>query len=139
MKQVPIKLGPLALLLTVISICLTTLAILTYSTARADMRLAEKYAETVRVRYTLEIQGQEYLRDLARESDRDGLEVLEDFGAPTDGTQRKTFEQDRTRLHVAVKPDGQGGYAVTQWKLERDWQQDTSIGNLWSGNLWNGA
>ena len=44
MKQVPIKLGPLALLLTVISICLTTLAILTFATARADWRLAEKHA-----------------------------------------------------------------------------------------------
>ena len=40
MKQVPIKLGPLALLLAVISICLTTLAILTFTTARADLRLA---------------------------------------------------------------------------------------------------
>ncbi len=54
MKQVPIKLGPLALLLAVISICLTTLAILTFTTARADLRLAQKYAETVSTRYELE-------------------------------------------------------------------------------------
>ena len=53
MNQVPVKLGPLALLLTVISICLTTLAILTFSTARADGRLAERYAETVTLRYEL--------------------------------------------------------------------------------------
>ncbi len=42
MKQIPIKLGPLTLLLTVISICLTVLAILSFTTARADLRLAEK-------------------------------------------------------------------------------------------------
>ena len=54
MKQVPIKLGPLALLLTVISICLTTLAILSFTTASADLRLAEKYADTVQTRYELE-------------------------------------------------------------------------------------
>ena len=42
MKHVPIKLGPLALLLAVISICLTTLALLNVSTAKADERLAEK-------------------------------------------------------------------------------------------------
>ena len=47
MKRVPIKLGPLALLLAVISICLTMLALLTCSTARADRRLAEKFAQTV--------------------------------------------------------------------------------------------
>ena len=39
MKQIPIKLGPLTLLLTVISICLTVLAILSFTTARADLRL----------------------------------------------------------------------------------------------------
>ena len=50
MQQIPIKLGPLALLLTVISICLTTLSILTFSTSSADMRLAQRYAETVRER-----------------------------------------------------------------------------------------
>ena len=52
-NRTPIRLLPLALLLTVISICLTVLAILTFSTAGADLRLAEKYAETVRTRYEL--------------------------------------------------------------------------------------
>ena len=47
MNKAPIRLGPMALLLTVISICLTILAILTFTTARADLRLAQKYAETV--------------------------------------------------------------------------------------------
>ena len=65
MKQVPIKLGPLALLLAVISICLTTLGILTFTTARADLRLAEKYASTVRTRYELERRGQEFLQELS--------------------------------------------------------------------------
>ena len=54
MHQVPIKLGPLALLLTIISICLTTLSILTCTTSGADLRLAQKYAETVQTRYSLE-------------------------------------------------------------------------------------
>ena len=55
--RMPVKLGPLALLLTVISICLTTMAILTFATARADRRLAEKYAATVRLRYELDQEG----------------------------------------------------------------------------------
>ena len=65
MNRAPIKLGPLALLLTVISICLTTLAILTFTTARADLSLAEKYAQTVETRYALERQGQEFLREVS--------------------------------------------------------------------------
>ena len=63
MQQIPIKLGPLALLLTVISICLTTLSILTFSTSSADMRLAQRYAEAVRERDALEIQGQEFVAE----------------------------------------------------------------------------
>ena len=62
MKDVPVKLGPLALLLTVISICMTVLAILAFTTARADLSLARTYAETVRERYSLEILGQQYLQ-----------------------------------------------------------------------------
>ena len=69
-NRTPIRLLPLALLLTVISICLTVLAILTFSTAGADLRLAEKYAETVRTRYELEIEGQEFLQaNAARAAD----------------------------------------------------------------------
>ena len=67
MKDVPVKLGPLALLLTVISICMTTLAILAFSTASADHSLAEKYAQTVRERYALEAKGQRFLGETGDE------------------------------------------------------------------------
>ena len=77
MKQVPIKLGPLALLLTVISICLTVLAILSFTTARADLRLAERYAATVTERYQLETAGQELLAEL-RDSDPGMLDMERD-------------------------------------------------------------
>ena len=54
MKHVPIRLGPLALLLAVISICLTILAVLSFTTGQADLRLAQRYADTVTERYALE-------------------------------------------------------------------------------------
>ena len=79
MNKAPIRLGPMALLLTVISICLTILAILTFTTARADLRLAQKYAETVQARYAIEKDGQTYLaglnagREEAPEPDEDGV------------------------------------------------------------------
>ena len=76
MKQLPVKLGPLALLLTVISICLTTLSILTFTTARADASLARKYADTVTARYSLMNQGEEFLRDAHQLADQ-GI-ILED-------------------------------------------------------------
>ena len=63
MKQIPMRLGPLALLLMVISICMTVLGILTFTTARADLSMAEKYAQTVETRYLLESRGQSFLQE----------------------------------------------------------------------------
>ena len=128
MNQVPIKLGPLALLLTVISICLTTLSILTFTTARADMRMAEKYAETVRERYELEAEGQKFLRDTS-EDIRSGIEYFPD----QDGILRETISHDGARLEIGLRIIP-GGYTVHSWRIQRQWAEDTSMGNLWPGN-----
>lgn len=111
MNHVPIKLGPLALLLAVVSICLTVLAILTFTTARADLALAERYAETVQTRYALEQQGQCFL-----ETARPGA--------------KKEFEQDDMRLRVTLDENGE----VTDWVFEKEWTQEIEFSGLWLGN-----
>ena len=121
MKQVPIKLGPLALLLAVISICLTTLAILTVTTARADRSLAAKYAQTVATRYELEAQGQAFLRDAAR----DGLSGEAD----ENGVYWTSFEEGRSTLRIGLDADG----GIVSWRQTTAWDEDTGIGNLWAG------
>ncbi|MBE5999170.1 MAG: hypothetical protein E7237_06105 [Sarcina sp.] len=134
MNQVPIKLGPLALLLTIISICLTTLSILTFTTSRADLRLADKYAETVKTRYELEREGQAFLQE-AEETVSSGLPLNAVFDAmpvPGGGISR-TFEQGGTVLTVTLLPDSEKGYAVSGWTITRQWEEDNSIGNLWMG------
>ena len=65
MRHIPIKLGPLAMLLTVISVCMTTLGILAFATARADWNMAQKYADTIQTRYALEAEGQRFLQTAA--------------------------------------------------------------------------
>lgn len=136
MHQVPIKLGPLALLLTIISICLTTLSILTCTTSGADLRLAQKYAETVQTRYSLEREGQAFLQEAA-DTLSSGLPLNAIFDAspgPGGGITR-TFEQDGTVLTVTLAPDSTGdkGYAVRAWTVVRQWEEDNSIGNIWLG------
>ena len=110
MNHMPIKLGPLALLLSVICLCLSVLAVLTFSTARADLALAERYAQTVQTRYALEAQGQTFL------------------ATARPGTVQE-FEQDGMRLTVAVDETG----AVTRWTMEKQWTQAETIGGLWPG------
>ena len=54
MRQVSVRLGPLALLLTVIVICMTVLGLLAVTTARGDLSMARRYADSVEKRYGLE-------------------------------------------------------------------------------------
>ncbi len=123
MKQVPIRPGPLALLLTVVGICLTMLAILTFTTARADLRLAEKYANTVSLRYELEAEGQRWLSEVQKGTvKRSG-----------DGTYRVTLEKDGSLLSIAAAGED-GEVRVLSWRHTRAWEPDTAIGNLWTGN-----
>lgn len=130
MKQVPIKLGPLTLLLTVISICLTTLAILTFTTARADLRLAEKYADTVRTRYELEAEGQRFLQELKELNPAD-LSLM-DLERDAKGVYWTTLERDGAQLRIGFTA-GREGCRVAAWRHEKEWNQDTGIGNLWNG------
>lgn len=131
MKQVPIKLGPLTLLLTVISICLTTLAILNFTTARADMRLAEKFAETVQTRYALEAEGQAYLQELDALFAA-GKTALEREEADEDGVLWRLLERDSARLHIGVRP-AEDGFQVVSWRQDKEWNREETLGNLWPG------
>ena len=129
MKRPPIRLGPLALLLAVICVCLTVLAMLTYSTARADRRLADKFAQTVTTRYELETRGQELLREL---SESDPALAVSDWERDASGVYWTTLEQDGSVLRIGLTVSG-GDYEVAAWIQERVWEQDTHIQNLWPG------
>ena len=119
MKHVPIKLGPLALLLTVISICMTTLGILAFATARADWNLAQKYADTVQTRYTLEARGQGFLRDAAKAcQEGKTLQELADTRTEEDGIFYKTLEEGEFRLKIGIVSEN-GSFRVVSWRIQR--------------------
>ncbi len=132
MKHIPIKLGPLALLLTIISICMTTLGILAFSTARADWRLAEEYGETVRTRYELEAQGQSFLQTASEALQQGkGLEMLADIESVEEGIVWRTFEQGAFRLRVGITGES-GILRVVSWRIQKEWELDEDL-NLWPG------
>lgn len=134
MRHIPIKLGPLALLLAVISICMTTLSILSFTTARADLVMAEKYADTVRSRYELEYQGQTFLRTLSETLAGGGeAGALPDTEIDEEGVIWKTIAQDDYNLTIGVRPDSETGYRVVSWRLLKEWSADETMGDLWDG------
>lgn len=131
MNKPPIRLGPLALLLTVISICMTVFAILTFSTARADLALAKRYAYTTSVRYNLEKSGQEYLQEVD-EILKDGGTLYDLFEAEMDskGISVYQIEESGYTLTIGLKQKG-STYSIEVWKIEKEWNQDEKIEDLW--------
>lgn len=134
MRHIPVRVGPLALLLTVISICMTTLGVLAFTTARADWKLAEQYAHTVHIRYELEELGQAFLRDAgevlesgAKESGIPGITKGED------GILRWTAQREEFRLTVEIVPKDGKEFRVARWTIQKDWEPEDGIGDLWLG------
>ncbi len=128
MNQTPIRLGPMALLLTVISICLTTLSILTFTTSRADLKLAGRYADTIAQRYEIMNEGEAFLADAP--------ENLSQMTPAEDGTYTKEIEKDGLMLSIAIRPDKNApkGYQRIRFAVTKEWTQDLDPGNLWLGN-----
>ena len=134
MNQVPVKLGPLALILAVISICLTTLAILTFTTAGADMRLAERYAGTVKERYALEKEGQEFLAEIRETvSDPMDLYLIDDLDFTENGDAVKVLRQGDATLTITLRENDEGGIDVVSWKQEKLWEEDDDTPGVWLG------
>ncbi len=131
MNRPPIRLGPLALLLTVISICLTVFAILTFSTARADLALAKRYAYTSSIRYSLEKSGQEYLQEVD-EVLQGGGTLYDLFEAEMDpkGISVYQIEESGYTLTIGLKQKG-NTYSIEVWKIEKEWDQNDNIDDLW--------
>lgn len=113
MKRIPVRLGPLALLLCVISICMATLSMLSYANAGADLRLAERYAETVYTRYALELEGEEFIRDAAQSG----------------SAQSTRLERNGYILEIAFD-----GEHITNMRMEKEWEENTGIQDLWEGD-----
>lgn len=133
MRHIPIKLGPLALLLAVISICMTTLGILSLTTARADWSLAQGYADTVWIRYELEAEGQRFLRGAEETlAGGKGLESLEDVEIDEEGVAWRSFREGEYGLRVGILADGDGNLQVMSWRILKDWELDEDMG-LWTG------
>lgn len=120
-----IRLGPIAIFLVVVAIILTTLAILTLSTTNADNVMAQRFAAVTSVRYELEAQGQQFLKEYADKTAD---------GTATDSDRKKTLQQDGYTLQIEVsQPDANGNYDIVKWDLSKDWNVDDPFQHIWKG------
>ena len=136
-----IRLGPVAVFLTVVSAVLATLAILTFSTARADEVLAKRFASVTQTRYALEADGNRFLAELDKAA-QEGAD-LTDAGIasgipgaealPEGEGVRYTSEREGYTLTVEAVPDGSGGFRIGKWKITKEWTEEDPFDDLWLG------
>lgn len=128
MKQIHVRLGPLALLLTVIVICMTVLGLLAMTTARGDLSMARRYAELVEARYSLEAEGQSFLWETAR--DPETMDLLE---KDENGVCWKILSKDGVSLKIGLT-EQRKGFRVVSWQFMReDWEPNENLDGLWTG------
>ena len=120
-----IRLGPIAIFPVVVAIVLTTLATLTLATTNADKVMAERFASVTSVRYELEAEGQQFLRDYDEQISA---------GTVTDNDRIGTFAKDGYTLEIEVsRPDAAGNYNIVSWNLKKDWNADDPFTHVWKG------
>jgi len=134
MKQVPIKLGPAAVLLTVIAICMTVLAILALSTAGADRTMATMFADSTQIRYSLETEGQSFLQEADEFLAAGGkLTDLPDTTKAENGPKgsvEKILTKGDYHLTIHLEPAGARDYQVTEWALDKNWEEKQDL-HVW--------
>jgi hypothetical protein len=129
------RLGPIAIFLTVVAIVLTTLAMLTQATSHADLVMARRFALVTETRYALEEEGQRYMMEV------DGMIEDGSFSPEDAGMEKKknghlihTISKDDYDLTIEITDPGRSGkYEIVKWKLSRRWAAEDPYGNIWQG------
>ena len=120
-----IRLGPIAIFLVVVAIILTTLATLTLATTNADRIMAERFASVTAIRYELEAQGEQFLRD---------YDEAVAAGNAAGADRVTTIEQNGYTLEIEVsEPDANGNFEIVKWQLDKDWEADDPFHHIWKG------
>lgn len=132
----PIRTGALTLLIALTAVCLAVLAVLSFTTAQADLSLAEKSLERFSQDAALENEGQQWLArldaTLAAGQDTAALGQTGEDGAIT---VTLTGEEGRTLTIAALPtPQGPGRYTLTRWQYGQQRDFDTGP-QLWDGSF----
>lgn len=132
----PIRTGALTLLIALTAVCLAVLAVLSFTTAQADLSLAEKSLERFSQDAALENEGQQWLArlDAALAAGQDAA-ALGQTGEDGIITVTLTGEEGRTLTIAALPtPQGPGRYTLTRWQYGQQRDFDTGP-QLWDGSF----
>lgn len=129
-KFSPPAVGGIALLMAFAVLCLTVFALLSLTTVRADVRLADASVQAVSDYYAADQAAQAILARLRRGELPEGVtsigENLYAYSCPV---------SDRQQLEVEVEVDG-AAYRILRWQTvpTGEWEADDSL-EVWDGTL----
>lgn len=127
------RLGPVAVFLTIVTMVITTLALLTVATSNADRVMAGRFANITQTRYELEARGEQFLAAVAS-GDAESMEGVTASGEGSADAFSYITEKDGYRLEVeASASDDEGDVEVTGWKLSRIWNSSDPLEQIWQG------
>ena len=135
-----IRLGPIAIFLTVVAVVLSTLAALTAATSGADRAMAERCAKVTQIRYELEDEGQKFVKTVDEEAAK-GSVTAEAVGAEETlaGSLKHVIKKDGYSLTIILtEPEASGEYEIKEWKITKEWNAEDPFQNIWQGGG-NGA
>ena len=129
-----LRLGPIAVFLTVVTIILTTLATLTIATSRADAVLAERFATMTAIRYSLEKEGNEFLYEVTQKLENGAsLNSISDLNRSDDGMYEYKAEKDGYELKIRLVPEGSDSFSIEEWKITKIWNEEELSQDIWLG------
>ena len=140
-KQV-VRMGPITILSMVIVLSLATMAVLSFTTARAAQRTADKQAQATEALYACEMAGQQFAAQVdallaeqpAGTSAAQAAEaVRKAAGAQGAGPMvSKVFQEQGRELAVGMRVEDDLSYTVVSWRMQAHIDSEEAT-VLWQG------
>lgn len=145
-KQVNI--GTTSLILIFVILCLSAFGLLSLSSAKGDLNLAEKNAKAVQIYYEADAAGEAFVQmvhQVFQEAKKQNLTgsrrdeyLKERLGSYCrDGLVQTDIEMKFGQaLHIELQPEGEEGYRIQSWNVynREDYEIDRSM-PVWTGEL----
>jgi len=136
-----IRLGPIAIFMTIVVIVLATLSVLTTATTNADKVMAQRFADITKARYELEAKGEKFIQQYDEQAQSGKIDLKKLGVGQSDDEYVKNIKNKGYILEIRIRPQRSSvspgsknkRYEITLWKLSKEWNADDPYSNVWKG------
>ena len=129
MRKKRFQVGSVAVLFSVVVLCVAVFAVLTVLTASSDARISRQYGEHVQNQYACENLGQQWLSEI--DGWIAGKNALPDGTEVNGNTVRTEIMEGTSVLNIRLTLSGTG-YEIDRWSCTTKFQPDESM-KVWQG------